>query len=138
MSQILINAYLNDLERYKKFSGSETEGIISEAFKDLLKAWARSANLHFINQYEFQSTQKNRIRPDGTILHDLRVPLGYWEAKDSGDDLDAEIAKKLAKGYPQDNIIFEDSRVAVLIQNRAEVTRCAMTQKTVTYCRYYP
>ncbi|CAN7572157.1 type ISP restriction/modification enzyme [Pararhizobium sp. LjRoot238] len=127
MSQILINQYLNDLERYKKFSGSETEGIISEAFKDLLKAWARAANLHFINQYEFQSTQKNRIRPDGTILHDLRVPLGYWEAKDTGDDLDAEIAKKLAKGYPQDNIIFEDSRVAVLIQNRQEVTRCAMT-----------
>lgn len=127
MSQILINQYLNDLERYKKFSGSETEGIISEAFKDLLKAWARATNLHFINQYEFQSTQKNRIRPDGTILHDLRVPLGYWEAKDTGDDLDAEIAKKLAKGYPQDNIIFEDSRVAVLIQNRQEVTRCAMT-----------
>ncbi|WP_426231945.1 type ISP restriction/modification enzyme [Pararhizobium sp. DWP3-4] len=128
MSQILINAYLNDLERYKKFSGSATEGIISEAFKDLLKAWARSSNLHFINQYEFQSTQKNRIRPDGTILHDLRVPLGYWEAKDSGDDLDAEIAKKLAKGYPQDNIIFEDSRVAVLIQNRQEVMRCPMTE----------
>ncbi|WP_426239844.1 type ISP restriction/modification enzyme [Pararhizobium sp. DWP1-1-3] len=128
MSQILINAYLNDLERYKKFSGSATEGIISEAFKDLLKAWARSSNLHFINQYEFQSTQKNRIRPDGTILHYLRVPLGYWEAKDSGDDLDAEIAKKLAKGYPQDNIIFEDSRVAVLIQNRQEVMRCPMTE----------
>ncbi len=128
MSQILINAYLNDLERYKKFSGSATEGIISEAFKDLLKAWARASNLHFINQYEFQSTQKNRIRPDGTILHDLRVPLGYWEAKDSGDDLDAEIAKKLAKGYPQDNIIFEDSRVAVLIQNRQEVMRCPMTE----------
>ena len=93
-----------------------------------MKAWARASNLHFINQYEFQSTQKNRIRPDGTILHDLRVPLGYWEAKDSGDDLDAEIAKKLAKGYPQDNIIFEDSRVAVLIQNRQEVMRCPMTE----------
>jgi len=128
MSQILINQYLNDLERYKKFSGSTTEGVISEAFKDLLKAWARSANLHFINQYEFASTQKNRIRPDGTILHDLRVPLGYWEAKDTSDDLDAEIAKKLAKGYPQDNIIFEDSRVAVLIQNRQEVMRCPMTE----------
>ena len=48
MSQILINQYLNDLERYKKFSGSMSEGVISEAFKDLLKAWARSSNLHFI------------------------------------------------------------------------------------------
>jgi hypothetical protein len=127
MSQQLVNNYLNDLDRYKKISGSLTEGVISEAFKDLLKAWARQSNLHFINQYEFASAQKNRIRPDGTILHDLRVPLGYWEAKDSNDDLDAEIAKKLAKGYPQDNIIFEDSATAVLIQNRHEVMRCDMT-----------
>ena len=98
MSQHLVNAYLNDLDRYKKISGSLTEGVISEAFKDLLKAWSRQSNLHFINQYEFVSAQKTRIRPDGTILHDLRVPLGHWEAKDSSDDLDAEIAKKLAKG----------------------------------------
>jgi len=126
MSQLLIQKYLNEIDRYKKYSGSSTEGITSEAFKDLLKLWAKQNHLIFINQYEFQSPQKNRIRPDGTILHDLRVPLGYWEAKDTADDLDAEIAKKLAKGYPQDNIIFEDTRTAVLIQNRREVLRCKM------------
>lgn len=109
MSQILIQAYLNDLDRAKKFSGSVTESVISEAFKDLLKIWAKQNNLHFLNQYEFESPQKNRVRPDGTILYDLRVPLGYWEAKDTADDLDEEIRKKLAKGYPQDNIIFENS-----------------------------
>ena len=54
----------------------------------------------------------------------LRVPFGYWEAKDTNDDLDAEIAKKFRRGYPQDNIIFEDSRTAVLIQNKREVLRC--------------
>ena len=126
MSQLLIQKYLNDLDRYKKFSGSSTEGVTSEAFKDLLKAWAKANNLIFINQYEFASPQKTRIRPDGTLLHDLRVPLGYWEAKDSDDDLDEEIAKKFAKGYPQDNIIFEDTRTAVLIQNRREVLRCRL------------
>jgi predicted helicase len=127
MSQILIQAYLNDLDRVRKFSGSLTEGVISEAFKDLLKAWSKQNHLHFISQYEFESPQKNRIRPDGTILHDLRVPFGYWEAKDTADDLDEEIRKKLAKGYPQDNIIFENSHTAVLIQNRNEVLRCSMT-----------
>jgi hypothetical protein len=55
------------------------------------------------------------------------VPLGYWEAKDEDDDLDVEIAKKLRRGYPQDNIIFEDSREAVLIQNRHQVLRCSVT-----------
>jgi hypothetical protein len=77
MSQLLIQKYLNEFDRYKKFSRSSTEGVTSEAFKDLLKAWAKQNNPIFINQYEFQSPRKNRIRPDGTILHDLRAPLGY-------------------------------------------------------------
>lgn len=93
MSQLLVQQYLNEIDRLRKFSGSFTEGVISEAFKDLLKAWSRQNNLHFISQYEFLSPQKNRIRPDGTILHDLRVPLGYWEAKDTADDLDEESAR---------------------------------------------
>ena len=52
------------------------------------------------------------------------MPFGYWEAKDEKDDLDAEISFKLRRGYPQDNIIFEDSTQAVLIQNKREVKRC--------------
>jgi predicted helicase len=126
VGQLLIQGYFNEISRLKKFSGTETEGVISEAFKDLLKAWARRENLIFISQFEFLSPQKNRIRPDGTILHDLRVPFGYWEAKDTADELDEEIRKKLSKGYPQDNIIFENSATAVLIQNRREVMRCDM------------
>lgn len=54
-------------------------------------------------------------------------PLGYWEAKDTADDLDTEIKKKFLKGYPQDSIIFENSTAAVLIQDRVEVMRCSMT-----------
>ncbi|MBB3996707.1 hypothetical protein [Aureimonas pseudogalii] len=49
--------------------------MISEAFQDLLKSWSRQNGLHFISQYEFAPPQKNHIRSDGTILHDLRVPL---------------------------------------------------------------
>jgi hypothetical protein len=30
-----------------------------------------------------------------------------------------EIQKKLPRGYPQDNIIFEDTQQAVLVQSRA-------------------
>lgn len=54
------------------------------------------------------------------------MPFGYWEAKDEKDDLDAEIAAKFSRGYPSDNIIFEDSKQAVLIQNRNEVIRCSV------------
>jgi hypothetical protein len=67
MSQQLVNNYLNDLDRYKKISGSLTEGVISEAFKDLLKHWSRSANLTFIAQYEFQSV-KGSIGANGGVV----------------------------------------------------------------------
>jgi predicted helicase len=59
-------------------------------------------------------------------LHSLRVPFGYWEAKDTKDDLDDEIVKKFRRGYPQTNIIFEDSVQAILIQSGQEVMRCAV------------
>ena len=127
MSQILINAYLSDLDRIKRISGSLSEQVIREAFKDLLKAWSKQQGLVFLAEHGMASNQKTAIRPDGTILHDLRVPLGYWEAKDTADDLDTEIKKKFLKGYPQDNIIFENSTAAVLIQDRVEVMRCSMT-----------
>lgn len=126
MSQLLINQYFNQLAQLKKISGASRESVIREAFKDLLKSWGRSLDLTFIPEHEIISAAKVRSYVDGALLHDLRVPFGYWEAKDEADDLDVEIAKKLARGYPQTNIIFEDSRTAVLIQNKAETLRVPM------------
>jgi hypothetical protein len=63
------------------------------------------------------------IRPDGTIRDANSLPRGYWEAKDTADDLDAEIVKKDAKGYSLVNTIFEDTRTAVLFQGKREVFR---------------
>jgi hypothetical protein len=40
---------------------------------------------------------------------------GYREAKDTDDKLEGEIKKKIAKGYPLTNTIFEDTRQAVLL-----------------------
>jgi predicted helicase len=127
MSRLLISEYLAEIDRLRAVSGSTTEAIISEAFKDLLKRWAKGQGLAFLAQSPVETGMKARVVPDGTILHEIRVPLGYWEAKDTADDLDAEIEKKRRKGYPTDNIVFEDSRTAVLIQDGREVARCAMT-----------
>lgn len=123
VSQLLIQHYLNELQTLRRISGTRRESVVSEAFKTLLKDWGKSRDLIFIPQYEYQTLQKTRVYPDGALLHELRVPLGYWEAKDEEDDLGKEIEKKFRKGYPQDNIIFEDSREAVLIQNKQEVMR---------------
>src|SRR5665647_1017391 len=127
MSQLLINDYLKQLDLIKKVSGSSRETIVREAFKDLLKAWGKQHNLVFLAEYPVKTATKSDIRVDGALLHELRMPLGYWEAKDEGDDLEEEITKKFRKGYPQDNIIFSDDVSAVLWQNRNEVLRCDMT-----------
>jgi predicted helicase len=126
MSQVLIQQYLKELAQLKKVSGSAREGVVSEAFKDLLKGWGRQQDLIFVPQYEVAAPTKERRYVDGALMYSLRVPFGYWEAKDEKDDLDAEIEIKFKRGYPQDNIIFEDSREAVLIQHRREVMRCAV------------
>jgi predicted helicase len=119
----LINQFLNELDRLRSISGTNRESVVREAFKDLLKNWAKQHDLVFIAEFDFETPAKERRQIDGALLHSLRVPLGYWEAKDEDDDLDKEIEKKKRRGYPQDNIIFEDSRTAVLIQNRQEVLR---------------
>jgi predicted helicase len=126
LSQLLINTYLADLHRLRQVSGANRESVVREAFKDLLKGWGRSRELHFVPEHEFITAAKERRYIDGALLHSIRVPFGYWEAKDTKDDLDQEIAKKFKRGYPQTNIIFDDSTRAVLIQNGREVIRCAV------------
>ena len=66
-------------------------------------------DLIFVPEYEIETPAKHRRYVDGALLHELRVPFGYWEAKDEKDDLDDEIDLKFRRGYPQDNIVFEDS-----------------------------
>ncbi len=128
MSQVLIQQYLNSLQDLRRVSGTNRESVVREAFKDLLKGWARQHDLVFVPEYEIATPAKDRRYVDGALLHALRMPFGYWEAKDEKDDLDAEIAFKLRRGYPQDNIIFEDSTQAVLIQNKHEVMRCPVEE----------
>jgi type I restriction-modification system DNA methylase subunit len=127
VSQTLIGQYLGELDRLRQASGSRRESVLREAFKDLLKAWGRQHDLVFVPEYAIESPTRERRYVDGALLHELRVPFGYWEAKDEADDLDAEIALKFRRGYPQDNIVFEDSTQAVLIQHREEVMRCSVT-----------
>jgi Type ISP C-terminal specificity domain len=99
MSQQLIQQYLNQLSDLRKASGTGREGVVSEAFKDLLKGHANVHDLIFIPQYELPKQDGNRRIIDGALVYQLRVPFGYWEAKDEEDDLDKEIAAKLRRGY---------------------------------------
>ena len=126
LSQLSIQQYLNNLAKLIKVSGTHRESVVREAFKDLLKGWGRSHELIFIPEYEIVTKTKERRYVDGALLYSLRVPFGYWEAKDTSDDLDVEIEKKFKAGYPKTNIIFDDSVQAVLFQHGEEVMRCSV------------
>ncbi|MDM8564698.1 N-6 DNA methylase [Candidatus Halobeggiatoa sp. HSG11] len=110
-----INNYYKKLESYKHYSSNESS--IRNAFIALLDSYALEQDLILVPELAFD---RNNI-PDGTVKDKFRFDFGYWEAKDTKDNLDKEIAKKIAKGYPTDNIIFEDSERAVLIQNKETV-----------------
>ena len=99
MSQLLINDYLSQLDLIKKISGSQRETIVREAFKDLLKAWGKQQGLVFLAEYPLKTATKTSISVDGALLHELRVPFGYWEAKDeagtprTAQEIDQRIAE---------------------------------------------
>lgn len=71
----------------------------------------------------------NGARPDATLFDENHVRRGYWEAKDSRDDLETEIHRKLDRGYPRENTVFEDGGRAVLYQNSQRVHDFDLTQR---------
>ena len=121
-----IEHYREELQRLKQYGGSDSEGSIRRAFENCLDAYCRDHQHKLALIAELIT--KRGIQPDGTVKDSLRMARGYWEAKDTHDDLDEEIQKKFDRGYPRDNIIFEDSETAVLIQNREETMRVDMSR----------
>ena len=117
-----IREYLAALQRYAEHEATH-EGATETAFSHLLASTAKPHGWMLIPKKPKTVAKKLRIVPDGTMLDVFRLARGYWEAKDTDDDLDAEIQKKIEKKYPLTNTIFEDTRRAVLFQNAKECQR---------------
>jgi len=123
MSIHSIHQYRSEVENIIQFGGTKKETAIRNAFYNLLNEYAKQKGLMLIPEVTIKTPKGNNVTPDGTLKDMLRQDWGYWESKDESDDLNDEIEKKFAKGYPKDNILFEDSKTAVLIQNGVEVAR---------------
>ena len=120
-----IERYYASLAELIEVGGSDNELNIRPAFQNCLAAYCAAHRDRLVLVPELRAP--SGIIPDGTVLDSLRMTRGLWEAKDSHDNLDAEIQSKFERGYPRSNIIFEDSRVAVLFQNGGEAMRVDMT-----------
>ena len=119
-----IDSYYEQLRELIEFGGATNEENIRPAFQNCLVAYCGEHSERFVLVPELRSDRSNK--PDGTIRDSLRMTRGLWEAKDTHDDLDREIRNKLGQGYSGDNILFENSRTAVLLQGDQEVMRTDM------------
>src|SRR5947209_6654838 len=121
-----IQAYYETLLAYREhYVGHET--ALRSAFQNLLAETAKTQHWMLVPEQSIKVGGK-RIAPDGTLYDQYNLHRGYWEAKDTDDDLDAEISKKIAKGYPLSNTIFEDTQRAVLFQGQREVLRTKLDE----------
>ncbi|MCA1624625.1 MAG: N-6 DNA methylase [Acidobacteria bacterium] len=129
MSKLLITKYHNQLHEILSAGGTRNETSITFAFANLLRSYAEKKGLLLVEQKDVIGRGGKRVIPDGTLKYFGGIDVGYWEAKDSKDKLDDEIHIKLSeKGYPNKNIIFEDTQTAVLIQEGAQVMRVPMNE----------
>jgi len=107
------DSYYTDLASYAGQNVTH-EQATRFAFSKLLDTFAKPHGWTVILEQKLADSRK---RPDATLYDGYQIPRGYWEAKDTGDDLDSEIQGKIKRKYPLSNTIFEDTRRAVLYQN---------------------
>ena len=84
-----IHAYYEALKAYAA-QKAEHEGAHETAFSRLLADTARPHGWTLIPKMSLKVGSK-MIAPDGTLRDQSYLRHGYWEAKDTHDDLDAEI-----------------------------------------------
>ena len=116
----VVRAYFTELNNLAQL-GFFHEGAVAPAFANILRAGAQPFGWTLTEQYQRKPGRGRTIRIDGALLDNFKLAHGYWEAKDSADDLDAEIRKKLAAGYPRDNILFQAPDRMVVIQQGQRV-----------------
>jgi predicted helicase len=126
MSRLLVSQYQAEVQKIIQFGGSRKETSIRVAFQNLLNEYCKPRDFLLIPELDYKLPNGKFVYPDGTVKDALRLDWGYWESKDQYDNLDQEIEKKLNKGYPDSNILFEDSQTAVLIQAGTENQRVSM------------
>src|SRR5947199_682754 len=108
----MIDRYYKELHEYQ--GKADYELAVRSAFQNLLAETARLVKWTLIPEKKIEGG----IRPDGVLRDSFDLRRGYWEAKGPKSDLAREIAKKKADGYPLINTIFENTKKAVLYQNK--------------------
>src|SRR5437588_10572480 len=111
-----IQNYYEALRQFEKL-GVVHEGAVRSAFQTLLEHCSRQFQWQLVPQSQIRKNGGRPLQVDGAVVDEYRITHGFWEAKDTADDLAKEVKKKIAAGYPQDNIIFQAPDRAIVMQN---------------------
>ena len=111
-----IKVYYTELEKYARL-GEQNEGTVRAAFQNLLQHYCHQSDLTLFCEKTHWTPAKRRIVPDGEVVDAFGLPHGYWEAKDTQDDLHAETNRKFTIGYPSKNIVVQSPTQALLYQH---------------------
>ena len=126
----LLAKYYDTIKELRGTKDDLTEGNTRRAFSTLLTGLGKRRKLVLVEERPMRSKTSGRsIRTDGSLVDAFDRPYAHWEAKDTSDNLYAEIDKKKSVGYPLDNIIFEDTVTAVLYQGGYEARRTRIREK---------
>ncbi|MCX6147307.1 MAG: N-6 DNA methylase [Candidatus Kapabacteria bacterium] len=107
--------YYKSLDMFVRNNATH-ETAIKTAFQQLLTYCCRQMKYDLIPEYTIPRLKRHNARIDAAIVDSFKVPQGYWEAKDSKDDLAKEVKLKFENGYPRDNIIFQAPERAIIYQ----------------------
>lgn len=113
-----VKAYFDELNAVAHLDFYD-EGAVSPAFAELLRHCGRQTRLTLVEQFPLAKGGRN-LRVDGALVDTFKIPHGYWEAKDTKDDLEKEIHKKFEAGYPKNNILFQAPHRAIIYQDGRE------------------
>jgi predicted helicase len=111
-----VQNYYEALRQFKTI-GVSHEGAVRSAFQTLLEHCGRQFGWKLVPEWQIKRNHGHPLRVDGALVDEYRLTHGFWEAKDTADDLAKEVKKKIAAGYPQNNIIFQAPERAILMQN---------------------
>jgi predicted helicase len=115
-----VQNYYEALRQFRGL-GVSHEGAVRSAFQTLLESCGRQLEWKLVPEWQVRRPKGHPLRVDGALVDEFRLTHGFWEAKDSQDDLGKEVKKKLTAGYPQNNIIFQAPERAILWQNGRSV-----------------
>ena len=88
-----VQQYYEKLSEYRNV-GETHEGTVQVAFQHLLEDIGQDLGWTLVHEHYMK---ERSIQVDGALKNEYNLYHGYWEAKDSDDDLQKEVKKKLGR-----------------------------------------